>query len=104
MSDALFDDVWARIDDIDEMREMARNCVRVSNDEILRLRDTLEAIKNLGSIPAEDVARHFIDNEMGNPFSPMYRHAAQPHEVNGMLARLTEVIRRARVDGANTNA
>lgn len=61
-------------------------------------------MENHGTIPAEDVARHFIDRERSNPFSPMYRghYDAEVHEINSMHARLTEVIKRARADGANS--
>jgi hypothetical protein len=57
-------------------------------------------MENHETIPAEDVARHFIDRERSNPFSPMYRghYDAGVHEINHMRARLTEVIKRGRME------
>lgn len=81
--------------------------------QINELRGTIEDIKTLGTIPAEDVANFFLENEKNNPFSPMsrqrlarnYKHELSTDseiEMGHMHARLTEVIRRARVDGANS--
>ena len=71
--------------------------------EIARLNQVIEGIGELGLIAAEEVAQKFIERERANPFSPMYRLSPDvtEHNVRSMGIRLTEVIRRARVDGAN---
>ena len=62
-----------------------------------RAEAALDEIRRLGQIPAEDVARFFMKNEAScqmrseSAIWDSYSHA-----------RLTEVIRRARIDGANT--
>ncbi len=75
-------------------------CCENAADEIERLREQIEEMLSLGQIPAEDVARHFVDGELRNSFSI----ARTGHEELGKAqttTRLAEVIRRARLDGAN---
>lgn len=60
--------------------------------EIKRLQDVIKEMRSLGSIPAEDVAKFWMDNE-----ALYYRTQFG----SGALTRLTSVIERARLDGAN---
>jgi hypothetical protein len=85
----------------------ACECCEHAADEIARLaeenewqRAQIAEMQSYGQIPAEDVARHFVDGELFNPFSI----ARSGHEELGKaqtITRLAEVIRRARLDGAN---
>jgi hypothetical protein len=66
--------------------------IQENSDRIQRLLSEIDQMRSLGEVPAEQVARTFLENEQlhcGVPFDT-FRHA-----------RLTEVIKRARIDGAN---
>lgn len=81
----------------------ACECCEHAAEEIERLTKVVADLLSLGQIPAEDVARHFVEGELGNPFSI----ARTGHEELGKSQttdRLAEVIRRARLDGANAAA
>lgn len=61
--------------------------------EIKRLEAVIAEMRAFGTIPAEDVAKYFLESEQ--------LYYQRPFDV-GTLNRLSAVIRRARIDGANS--
>ena len=87
-------EVWARVEVGlgSPIQILSPEEIQENSDRIQRLLTQIDEMRSMGSIPAKEVARYFLENEQLHSRLPFdtYRHA-----------RLTEVIRRARLDGAN---
>lgn len=70
-------------------------------EEIKRLRATIEEMRNLGGAAPEVVAQSFFSRECQEAFSAFLPENRNAGMIISTLARLTELIRRARIDGAN---
>lgn len=55
-------------------------------------------------LPVEEVARIFLEREASSPFGAVKRGKYQDFEYEQTLTRLTEVLRRARMDGARSTS
>jgi hypothetical protein len=87
-------EIWARVEVGlgSPIQILSPEEIQENSDRIQRLMTEIDQMRSLGEIPVEQVARCFLENEQlyyRLPFDT-FRHA-----------RLTEVIRRARIDGAN---
>jgi hypothetical protein len=87
-------EIWARVEVGlgSPIQLLSPEEIQANSDKIQRLMDQIEQMRSMGEIPAEEVARYFLENEQLHTRLPFdtFRHV-----------RLTEVIRRARLDGAN---
>mgnify|MGYP001087514797 CR=1 FL=1 len=70
-------------------------------DEIERLRAAIEEKRNLGCAAPEVVAQSFFARECQETFSAFLPENRNAGMIMSTIARLTELIRRARIDGAN---
>lgn len=75
-------------------------CCEHAGEEIERLQTQIAEMLSLGQISAEEVAQHFVERELRNPFS-IARTGYDELGKAQTVTRLAEVIRRARLDGAN---
>lgn len=53
-------------------------------------------------LPVEEVARYFMEHEVGTPFGAIKSGRFEQFEYEQTLTRLTELLLRARLDGART--